>query len=560
MKLSTILLIVIPVLLIVVPLVSADSYKLLCLEKGEFLDLPNLCNPAMEPRTGPITICMHFLDSGSICPTLFNRCNQGSTSCTSLANSTIDKSAPSMQINSPQNNAIYTQRSINVDVDPSEISEIYYIDLNDPSARWRQICSRCSGYNRSKSFVEGPNDIMFRVKDVANNADYFNVSFFVDSRNPRIRSVSPTRGFTNGMFEINIDELNPKLLEVVYGNQTGTTRHQVDIESDCILERTTYKCKSQVNLDAYDEQEVTYHVELTDISNNYAESRTYELDVDFTPPRINIINYTINGKYVTFYLNVTEKYFDKIAYIDNLNSRARERTLCTRLKDDICEKRITFSDGNHEVDIVVYDEAGNNALESFQFFTDSRAPNIRSVEPRRGFTSGEFYIKFQEENPKVLEIIYGNDFEGFRTHEINIPASCTLRRTTYECTAFVNVALFNNQDFQYHIRLTDKVFSIDESRPTSLEVDTIFPVINKITHTVLGSTATIFVNLTETNFDQVTYYNYNDGRPTERRLCSRLSNGICEGRISRLKGTNSIDISVYDEAGNAVGINYIISV
>jgi len=560
MKLTKTLLIATSIL-VLLPLISASSYQLYCLEEGELLNLPELCNPAMESRTGPITICMQNLDSGKICPALLNKCNALGLSCTFLDNSTIDRDPPTMEINSPKEGEIYTKTSINIDINPSEISEVYYIDLDDVNERWKQVCSSCSYYNRSKSFVEGPNNIMFRVIDKANNKAFFNVSFFVDSRAPRIRSISPIRGFTNGMFEIEFDELNPKTLEIVYGNALNSfSKSQVDIENDCVLERTTYKCKTQVNLDSYNEQQISYHVELTDISDNFVESREYALDVDFTPPIINKINYTISGKYVTFYLEVTERYPAPINYIDNLDKMAREKALCTRLTNNVCEKKVTFSDGNHDIDIIVYDEAGSTAIESFQFFTDSRAPNIKSTEPRRGFTSGDFFIEFQEENPKLLEIIYGNEFEGMKTHEVNIPALCILDRTMYKCETSINIALFNNQDFQYYARLTDKVNNVDESKPIDLEVDTIFPVINSISHKLIGSTATLLVNLTEENFNEVTYYNYNDGRPSERRLCSRLSDEICKGSISRLKGTNSIDIRVYDEAGNSIAQNYIISV
>ena len=96
---------------------------------------------------------------------------------------------------------------------------------------------------------------------------------------------------------------------------------------------------------------------------------------------------------------------------------------------------------------------------------------------------------------------------------------------------------------------------VDESKPRELEVDTTDPVINEFSYPIDGRIVNFFFNITETNFDEIEYYDRTDNNPRWRQLCSRLKNGICEKRKAFRRGHHNIDISVLDEAGNAVGQN-----
>ena len=88
------------------------------------------------------------------------------------------------------------------------------------------------------------------------------------------------------------------------------------------------------------------------------------VNVDVSSPVINNFNYTIDRRYVTFLFNITELNFDEINYIDySEGERARERRLCTRLRDNICERRKSFREGEHNLSFEVIDEAGNSALQ-----------------------------------------------------------------------------------------------------------------------------------------------------------------------------------------------------
>ena len=72
-------------------------------------------------------------------------------------------------------------------------------------------------------------------------------------------------------------------------------------------------------------------------------------------------------KYIVFNISITEINFDEISYIDSSESRPREKRICSRLKDGICEKKSMFKKGHHNVQIVIKDDAGNMMTKDFEF-------------------------------------------------------------------------------------------------------------------------------------------------------------------------------------------------
>ena len=133
----------------------------------------------------------------------------------------------------------------------------------------------------------------------------------------------------------------------------------LDIENECILEKTKQKCQTQINLSDFDEQEIIYWFELKDILGSIDFSKERKLKVDTTNPFINSWNYSINQRKVEFTFNITEKNFDYISYTDLSDLNPRERKLCSRLKNNVCEVKRDFVIGNHNLTINILDEAGN---------------------------------------------------------------------------------------------------------------------------------------------------------------------------------------------------------
>lgn len=348
-------------------LASAEFWQ--CFERAEKI---NYCNPKTPDRTcGNTRGCMYCMDSfneaeGCYNQGNFNVCNGITPQCSlSSGGGQIDAEPPILTILHPIQNEVYGETSTLLHFTLDERADVSYINLIKPTARPKKVCGKCTIYERKRSFEEGLNNLMFIAADVVGNTVYQNISFFIDSRAPRINKVLPKRGFASGMFEVQFAETNPESLELNYGNQeTGFLTRLVDIESSCSLEKGKHNCETSVDLSGYNGEGIEYHFDLTDIAGSSDSSKPVNLKVDTTFPVINSLNYEPNDRRVNFLIDITEENFDKIEYIDNSDTRARWRTLCSRLKDGICEKSITLQEGNHDLEIKVNDKAENSVSQN----------------------------------------------------------------------------------------------------------------------------------------------------------------------------------------------------
>ena len=354
--------------------IASAANQLLCLQKGEKV-LFSECNPAIEDRTCGSDFgcpyCISFSSTGAHCPASINVCNSQGLSCTFLngSDADFDIEPPNITLISPLQDEIYTSRSLPFIIDVTELSDIYYFDNLKNNARWTRICSHCSSYDRRRSFVEGLNDITIRASDALDNTAFLNVSFFVDSKKPRISKTEPRSGFASGDFFTEIQEENPSLLVLHYGNLlNGMRTHSLDVPNDCTPgNRGRSSCSASVDLSDFDGQVIDYWFNLTDIAGNTVVSRSVDVDVDTTFPVINSLNFSQDGRRVRFILNVTELNFDEANYIDNSEINPREKSLCSRLRNGVCEKLVSFRTGAHNLTITVLDEAGNAVAQAVNF-------------------------------------------------------------------------------------------------------------------------------------------------------------------------------------------------
>lgn len=544
------------VLLTLVGFASADSYQLYCVPAGQVVDLGALCNPAMDPRSGPITLCMHLLDNGKICPANLNVCNGLGITCASNASTTIDTIPPVLTINSPSNNGVYTDRAVLLNFAVDETSDVYFMDeLNTPGT-WVRVCKECRSHSRKRNFKDGTNQLLFRTTDRSGNDAYNNLTFFIDTKAPQIKSVLPKDGFTSGLFSVEFLESNPKNLTIRYGNTvSGMRSHRVNLTTctDGLAGRKI--CEFQANMADYDNEQIELWAEMTDVANNFVASKHNQLKVDFSDPVIVELEHEVDGKNVNFRIELDEANPDKISYRDNSERNPKWRTLCSRMKTEVCEKKISFKDGEHEVDFEITDLAGNSIETSVNFFTDSKKPKIKKTLPKAGFTSGEFEVEFDEANPESLVLHYGNFLTGMRNSSLNFEEDCFVDRT-YKCSKHVNVDDYDGEEIAFYFILEDIVGQSVESRHTEVDVDNTYPVIESITHEIDRNRATIEIEITEQNLDEVRYVNNAEPRPSDRSFCTKLVNGMCKRTITLRPGANELSFQVIDDAGNSVGQGY----
>lgn len=277
--------------------------------------------------------------------------------------------------------------------------------------------------------------------------------------------------------------------------------------------------------------------------NNYGNTT-----LDIEPPIINLsspINekvYNEKGVYISGESNEIADWY----YKDSSNLW---RKFCTQTR--ICNKEISFAEGENNIQIKAVDVVGNEAEKESSFFVDSKKPIIYKALPKKGFADGNFEVQFKEENPASLILHYGD-----KTRNINLEDCRKEKGKTY-CDNFADLEEFDGEEINYRYVLTDAAGNVAESKPITLSVDTTSPVINNLDSFWTQNGKYIYFNMsiTENNFDEANY-NYVDsrGRVKEVKLCSALKNNLCTVKKTFTRGHYDLTINVLDDAGNSIGV------
>lgn len=529
--------IIIGILLLIVPIVS--SYRLLCLGYGDVY-------PGPSGKVCYHDLCQVCVNDEMTYHVNYNYCND-ITACEIFNTSKIDADPPNLAINSPEEGGVYESTSILFDVKSDEPCSLYYME-NNGRGRWTRVCASCREYSNKRRFNEGFNNLTIKCIDRSGNNAQLQRTFRVDSKNPKISRTGPTSGFASGIFEVKFKEDNPKELWLIFGNPGRFSSKKVDL-NDCEKDERYTTCEVHANLSNYDGEYIIYWFNITDIADNYDESRIRELKVDFSPPVIRYVEIEKDKRRVYFMINVSEINFEELIYMED----GRERRICNRLNEGICEGKASFREGWHNVTLIAKDEAENEANWSTYFFIDSKNPRILKSEPRNGFTNGFFEVQFKEENPVSLILKYGN-ITNEKSQEVNL-GECDEYRMKKNCSINVDLSEFHSQKITYHFEIEDIVGNKDESRKNELEVDTAAPKLNNNGSFWSRGTGRyedyiyFSLNITEENFKAA---EYKDGQERWKTLCSRLDNGLCEARKSFESGTHVLDMVIKDRAGNSV--------
>ena len=511
-------------------------------------------------------VCYHDLcitcqtDEGG--PAHPGNCNDLPGACTIGGEGSVDVTPPEITVNSPVEGGVYSGRRVLFDIDSNEPASFYYIDNINGRGRWSRVAANTDDILKSISFKDGLNDITIKAIDVHNNEAFSSMQFYVDSKKPKIKGTLPKKGFSGGDFSVSFQEENPVSAILHYGVSGDMREGVVDIDNNCDMDRGTYDCDISVGLNDFDGSEIVYFFELTDLAGNVDTSKPLTLGVDVSDPIIDNLRYEKDGKKVNFYIEIDEAFLDEVVYSYDDRGKIKERKICSKLNDGICEGKASFKDGNWDIDVIVRDEAGNSVSQALSFLVDSKKPKIKSTSPKKGFASGEFNIEFVEGSP-VSSVLYYGVSEDMREANVNL-GGCLIDGEKYSCGVSVDLTDFEGEDITYWFSVKDVAENVVENKPVSLTVDLTYPVlVNSEGFWVQGmgkDNRYIYfdMEIDEDNLDEVSYIDWNDKNPKWKKLCSKLDSfNKCIKKKSFKKGVHDVDIQIIDEAGNAFGISVV---
>ena len=235
----------------------------------------------------------------------------------------------------------------------------------DNGRRYSTLCTNCNSFNRLKTFDDGNNSLIIRT--VGNNnfeSDVDDVSFFVDSRDPRIINFEPRNGYATGLFKVKYSEDNLANVSLFIYPYTFT-------KNDCLSGRNQW-CTFNINLSWLEGQEFTYDFRLMDVAGNTVFSRSEFALADTIPVIITNVYSPLNSQtypsQVPFNITLGEE-ARYLKYIDYSTSRPSYRTLCSN-----CDqygftrtKKVSLGRGIHNITITSFDRAGNENNRNITF-------------------------------------------------------------------------------------------------------------------------------------------------------------------------------------------------
>jgi hypothetical protein len=547
--------ILIPLIVFAILLISTSyvsAYQKLCLGYGEGIpDDDYVCWH---------TLCMVCV-TDAFNPTHPGNCNDINGCSVLDGGGNVDGNPPELTINGPIEGNVYSGRKVLFDITSNEPASFYYIDNINGRGRWKKIASNKHELLKKVSFKDGFNDITIKAMDRNHNEVTYDYTFYVDSKKPKLKRSYPKKGFSSGDFGVEFVEENPVDLILHYGVIGAMRTKIVDIATDCIDGGKGYSCDTSVDLADFDGQSINYYFELTDIAGSTDTGDSTLLGVDITSPVINDLQFEKDGKKVYFTIDIDEAFLEEVYYSYEDRGRIKEKKLCSKLENGICNGKASFKDGNWDINVVVLDEAGNSVSQPLSFLIDSKVPKIKKTYPKKGFSSGDFRVEFVESDP-VSSTLYFGGIDGTLWESSVDLGECNVDGDKYDCEVSVDLADFYGQAIAYFFSVEDVAGNVVVSKPIGLIVDITPPVLlNPDTFWEQGldkNNKNIYFDfeIDELNLEEVSYIDWNDSRPKWKKLCSRLdSDGHCIKKKSFKKGMHDVDVSIMDEAGNAVGFS-----
>jgi len=267
----------------------------------------------------------------------------------------VDTTDPVITVNNPQSTPYFDTKKIPLDIDLSEDVELLeYIDAADPRGRWRRLCKNCNSYDKSKSFGEGYHDLIIKATDYAGNDAEEMVSFTVDSKEPRIKRIEPRKGkYGNGTFYIKYQEDNLQSISLFYKEDSETTYTGVS-KINCPSGKNAECYFYVLELEGVEQRDYSYYFIVYDLATDI-QSKIYDFILDSVAPNFDKTEKTVEGRKVTFDIELSEK--STLEYLDSFDSRPRFRRLCSNC--DSYDRRKSFRIGHHELTLRATDKAGN---------------------------------------------------------------------------------------------------------------------------------------------------------------------------------------------------------
>ncbi len=444
-----------------------------------------------------------------------------------------------VELRSPESKA-YGVRKILIDFSSDALAD--RIEYSDNGEVFRVLCRNCMSYSGYKNFMEGGHELVVRAVTETKEGST-PVSFFVDSVEPKIKKTEPQKGsHLNGTeFSVFFIEKNVKEVRLYYGLAGVFESVVVD---DC-EPGSTKECTYDLNLRAlgYTANQLEYYFTIDD-GVRTVESKHQMVFVDLGSPELAISSPIDEMLYSTGRVVLDASVNEKTDIEYSLDG-ARFVNLCNNC--DSKTKTLSLKDGDYELVVKATDEAGNYDVKSVSFSIDSKAPKIKSTEPKKkseqkGMVS--FKVTYDEDNVNTVVLHYRE--KGIVDYT-NVDLTGCLSGKGAVCSIDLDLSSLDDKEVEYYFTISDFLRSTD-SKTSSFSVDAVAPTL-QITKPEEESTLTNKGVLLEVTCDEKVNMEYSKDEEDFRLLC-RNCDEYSSKKYFKADGAHIITVRATDPAGN----------
>lgn len=261
-----------------------------------------------------------------------------------------------------------------------------------------------------------------------------------------------------------------------------------------------------------------------------------------------VTNSVFNNKNISY--NLTSNEISDFYILKNRLSSNSADKLC----DDVtsCNVSVSAREGNNNVTIKIINMNGDVNSTNINFLVDTISPRHIISFPKDGkmISNNElFRIKYTEENLKNIILYYGN----MSLINSSVIQNCSSGEKQ-NCNFNVNLTSFDGQRIKYWFVIFDKAGNFANSSVKLVDVDTDNPKVLSKSYSIQKNKVSFNFQIEEENFDKIVLIDNSGRNPEWVRLCSRLSLGSCVKSKNFKSGIHSINVKVYDNAGNYANI------
>jgi len=437
---------------------------------------------------------------------------------------------------SPESKAYDTK---NILVNVSAAVKVDKIEYSLDGSSFRTLCSNCDGYDREKSFREGPHVLVVKatLDDITSPEE--SVNFFVDSVEPKIIKTLPEDGaiIHGTQFYIKYTEDNLQNISL-YWKESPQSIPQRITNTSC--QSGSYKeCTFDLNLNSFNGQYINYFFEVRDLANS-VNSSVRTIKIDSTIPAVTINLPENNTFYSDTRIGLDVGVTDTVKMLEYSVDGGNFQRLCRDCSGYADEK--TFTNGPHTLTVRATDYAGNIGYGFVSFTIDSRAPKIIKQLPRdKKYTNGTFTITYTEENLKKITLFYKGASEDWK----NQPSTSCPAGKNKECNFYVDLTSYNGQQINYYFVAENHLLT-STSKTYTENVDTTVPEFTIASPTPGDYSRRVLLKITGVTED--VKLEYSDKGGTFRTLCSSCNS--YENSKTFSDGPHTLLVRATDEAGN----------